>query len=86
MDVCLDCFNIVAIAKKCCSEHGSCMNLFELVFLFSLDEYPELELLYHMVVLFLIVLETSMLFSVVATPLLNSHQECTRVSFFHTFP
>ena len=45
-----------------------CMYLFELVFLFSLDIYPGVELLDHMVVLFLIFWGTSILFSMVAAP------------------
>jgi len=40
--------------------------LFELVFLFSPDKYPDVELLYHIVVLFLIFWETSILFLIVA--------------------
>ena len=42
--------------------------LLELVFLFSLDKYPEVELLDHMVVLFLIFWGTSILFSIVVAP------------------
>ena len=45
-----------------------CIYLFELIFLFSLGKYPEVELLDHMVVLFLIFLGTSILFSIVVTP------------------
>ena len=46
-----------------------CIYLFELVFLFSLDKYPHVELLDHMVVLFLIFWETSILFSKATTPI-----------------
>ena len=53
---------------KCCSEPGGAYIFFELVFSFSLDEYPKVELLDHMLVLFLIFRGTSILFSVVAAP------------------
>ena len=44
--------------------------LFELVFLFSSDKYPEAELLNHMVFLFLIFfLGTTIMFSIVAAPI-----------------
>ena len=42
---------------------------FQLLFLFSSDKHPELELLNHMMVLFLIFLVTSMLFSIVVAPI-----------------
>ena len=66
--------------KWCCSEHWSVCYLFELVFLFFLEKYPEMELLDCMVVLFLIFWATSMLFSIVYTSL-HSHQQA---SFFST--
>ena len=46
-----------------------CTGLFKLVFSFSSDKYPEVELLDHMVVLFLIFWGTSLLFSIVAAPI-----------------
>ena len=45
------------------------MYLFELVFSFSLDIYPGVELLDYMVVLFLVVWGNSTLFSTVAAPI-----------------
>ena len=42
---------------------------FQLLFSFSSDKHPELELLNHMTVLFLIFLVTSMLFSIVVAPI-----------------
>ena len=39
-----------------------CMYLYKLVFLFLLDKYPSIELLDHMVVLFLAFFRTSILF------------------------
>ena len=44
------------------------MYLFELVFLIFSDIYPGVELLGHMIVLFLVFQETSTLFSTVAAP------------------
>ena len=46
-----------------------CTYLFELVFLFSLDKYTEVELLIHIVVLFLIFWETCTMLSIVAAPI-----------------
>ena len=43
-----------------------CIYFFKLVFLFSSDVYPGVELLYHMVVIFLIFCGTSILFSMVS--------------------
>ena len=45
---------------------------FELVFSFSLDKYPKVELLDHMVALFLIFWGSSVLFSIVAVPVYSS--------------
>ena len=54
--------------KWCCYEHwGACIS--KLVFSFSSDTYPGVELLDHMVVLFLIFWGTSILFSRMATPI-----------------
>ncbi len=55
------------------------MYLFELVFLSSSDLYPKVELMSHVVVLFLILGGTSILFFIVAAPIYiptNSAQEC----------
>ena len=43
-----------------------CIYLFELVFSFSLDIYPRVESLYHVVILFLVFWGTSVQFSTVA--------------------
>ena len=45
------------------------MYLFELVFLFLSDVYPGVELLGHMILLFLVFIETSILFSTVSAPI-----------------
>ena len=58
-----------------------CMYLFKLVFLVFSDIYPGVELLGHMVVLFSVFWETSILFSTVATPLYIPNNQCTRVPF-----
>ena len=59
-----------------------CIYLFKLLFLFSANKDPEVELLDQMVVLFLIFWGTSILFSIVAAPNFNSHQQCTKVPFY----
>ena len=51
---------------------------FELMFLFFVDIYPEVELLGHMIVIFFVFWESSILFSTVAAPIyipVNSVQE-----------
>lgn len=45
-----------------------CMQRFKIMFLFSLDLYPRMKLLEHMVVLILVFGGTSILFSIMATP------------------
>ena len=46
-----------------------CIYLFKIVFLFSLDKYPEIGLMDHMTVLFLTFWGTSILFSIAAAPI-----------------
>ena len=50
-----------------------CIYLFELVFSFSSGKYPEVKLLDHMAVLFLIFWGISIMFSIVAVPIYNSN-------------
>ena len=52
---------------------------FELVFSFSSNKCPEVELLDHVVAVFLIFWVTSIFFSTVAAPIYIPPQECTRV-------
>ena len=57
---------------------------FELVFSFSLDKYPKVELLDHMVALFLIFWETSISSSVVAAPIYIPTNSTQMFPFSHT--
>ena len=60
-----------------------CIYLFKSVFLFSLDKYPELELLNHIVVLFLIFWGTFTLISMVGAPI-YIHTTVYKGSLFST--
>ena len=63
-------FHILAIVLINNAATNTGMNMcFLWVFSFSLDKYPEVELPGHLVVLFLIFWETSMLFSLMAAPI-----------------
>ena len=63
-----------------------CSFLFEILISISLEKYPEVILLSHMVVLFSRLLETSILFSIKARPI-YIYQQCTKVAFsFHPCP
>ena len=57
---------------------------FELVFSFSLDKHPKVELLDHMVALFLIFWETSISSSVVAAPIYIPTNSAQMFPFPHT--
>ena len=70
------------------------MYLFESVFLFPSDKYPEVELLDHIIVLFLVFWGAPTLFSIVAAPIYiptSSAQEfplsniLTNTSYFLSF-
>ena len=77
----LGCFHFLAI-EIMLQQNGCACCLSELVFLLSLDRYSEVELLDHMVVLFLIFWGASILFSIVAIPItLPPAMQCTRVPF-----
>ena len=59
------------------------MYLFKLVYLFLLDIYRGVELLGHMVVLFLVFWETSILFSTVAAPICIPTNSAQEFPFLH---
>ena len=61
------------------------MYLFELVFSFFSDIYPGVELLDHMAVLFLVLWETSILFSTVAAPIYTPTNSVWGFPFLHIF-
>ena len=61
-----------------------CIYLFRLVFSFSSDKYPEVELLDHLVVLFLIFGGNSILFSTVVGPIYISTNSAQAFPFLHT--
>ena len=64
----LGCFHVVAIVNAAAVNMGLHISLQDMI-LFPLDKYPEVGLLNHMVVLFLILGGTSILFSIVAAPI-----------------
>ena len=64
----LSCFLIFPIVNKVGSNMG-CIHLFELLFLFSLDEYSDVEFLDHMIAPFLIFLKSLYTASIVAAPI-----------------
>ena len=57
------CFPLLTAMNKHCNTHGI-PHLFDILFPFPLGIYPEVDLLDHMAVLFLISGETSILFSI----------------------
>ena len=60
------------------------MSIWVGVFFFSLNKYPEVELLDHKTVLLLIFWGTSMQFSIVAVPIYNLTNSAQRFPFLHT--
>ena len=60
-----------------------CMYLFKLVFLFSLDLYPGVELLDHKVVPLWVFWETSILFPIVVTPIYIPTNSVPELPFLH---
>ena len=59
------------------------MFLFELVFLFSSEKYPDVEFLDHLVALFLIFGGTSILFSIVSVFIYIPTNSALGFSFLH---
>ena len=64
----LGCFHVLAIINCGIMNRGVCMSFLIFVFM-SLDKYPCVELLDHMVILFLLFWGVSILFSMVAAPI-----------------
>ena len=64
----LGCFHILAIINNAAMNVGVHIS-FQIVFLFSLNKYPEVELLGCMVVLFLVFEKPVLLFSIVTIPI-----------------
>ena len=78
-------FSVLAIVNNAAMKCG-CRYLFEFVFSFSLDIFPELELLDHMVVLVLIFWGSYILFSIVAAPVYNpTNSACSWQHLFSLF-
>ena len=77
-----DCIHILAFVNNAAVNIG-CMYLFKLVFSFSLDKYPRVELLDHSSILSLLV-ETPYFFSIVAVPIYILTNSTEGLPFLHT--
>ena len=84
MDRHLGCFNILAIMNKAAKNIRVHITFQISVFVFF-GKYPKLELLDHMVVLFLIFWGASILFSIVDVPIYTPTNSIQGFLFFHIF-
>ena len=76
-------FHILAIISNIAINNGVNIYLFKFVFLFLLGTYLGLKLLGHMVVLFLVFWEISILLSIVTVPVYNPTNSVRRFPFLH---
>ena len=76
--------SILGYCKEYFHKTLGCRYLFELVFLFSSDIYPGVELLDHMVVLFLVFWRISIMFSTVAASIYLPTNSILGFPFLHS--
>ena len=78
-------FPCLGCGEDCCRKRWVCISLFDSLFSFPLDIYPEVGLLDHMVVSFLIFWETSTSSSIVTEPVYSPTNSAHGLPFPHIF-